>query len=115
MLDFSKYKFIRCKDKNDKDTIIALSTYAGKPVRGYAKCDPQDEWSEEKGQRISAARCNQKVALKRLKNAQKKFAEAQKKAEEAFAYLNAMGAYVMDASRAAEVAEAIVDEVLKDM
>ena len=54
-------------DKQKK--VVAVSTYAGKIVRGVAKCDPRDEFSIETGKKLAAARCNLKVATKRAKRA----------------------------------------------
>jgi hypothetical protein len=63
-----KYKFITTGNK-----IIALSTFAGKTVRGTAKCDPRDEYVLADGKALAAARCNAKVASKRVKSAQEKY------------------------------------------
>ena len=54
-------------DKQKK--VVAVSTYAGKIVRGVAKCDPRDEFSVEDGKKLAAARCAVKVAKKRNANA----------------------------------------------
>ena len=48
--------------------VIAISTYAGKPVRGVAICSVHDEFDLEKGKKLAAARCNAKVAKLRYKN-----------------------------------------------
>ena len=71
-----KYKYFTYYDKNGKKTVSAVSTYAGKTVKGYAKCDPRDTYDFEAGKRLAAARCNQKVAQKRARRAATKFAEA---------------------------------------
>lgn len=60
----------------DKGKVIALSTYAGKVVRGIAKCSPSDEFDEEYGKKLAAARCNLKVAEKRNRRAARKCIEA---------------------------------------
>ena len=59
-------------------TIIAISSYAGKPVRGKAKCEPGDDYDIALGEKLAALRCNLKIAKKRSKNASKKFADAKK-------------------------------------
>lgn len=66
-----KYRFIQNGNK-----VIAISTYAGKTVRGVAKCDPRDTMDLETGKKIAALRCAQKVAKRRLKRANKKLDEA---------------------------------------
>lgn len=53
--------------------VIALSTYAGKTVRGVAKCHPNDEFNEEYGKQLAAARCNRKIAAKRYNRAFRKY------------------------------------------
>ena len=57
--------------------IYAISTYAGKTVRGVAKYNPKDKFDEKIGMELAAARCNQKVAKKRFARAIKKVNEAQ--------------------------------------
>lgn len=60
---FDKYKFyVNVKER----TVYAISTYAGKTVRGVAKCAPEDKFDIEYGKRLAAARCNLKVAAKRV-------------------------------------------------
>ena len=69
---FEKYRFHVVDTKNsDGQTVkkvIAISTYAGKPVRGVAICSVHDEFDLEKGKKLAAARCNAKVAKLRYKN-----------------------------------------------
>lgn len=60
----SKYQFYINGNK-----VIAVSSYEGRRVRGVAKCNPIDEFDLEKGKRLAAARCNAKVAERRLKRA----------------------------------------------
>lgn len=59
-----KYRYIV-----NGNTVIAISTYAGKTVKGVAKCDPEDTFDLEKGKKLAAARCNEKVCRKRLRRA----------------------------------------------
>ena len=66
-LDMTKYNFYT----DGKTKVVAVSTYAGKTVRGVAKCDVDDTFSFEKGKELAAARCNEKVAKKRFARAQK--------------------------------------------
>ena len=65
-LDMTKYNFYT----DGKTKVIAVSTYAGKTVRGVAKCDVNDTFSLEKGKELAAARCNEKIAKKRFTRAQ---------------------------------------------
>jgi hypothetical protein len=97
----SKYTYITHKGVNKfgkpVQEIIAMSTYAGKPVKGVAKCDPKDSFDEGVGMELAAARCNAKIAAKRLKRAQTKHAEAVKDYEKAKKFLDKMIAYEEDA------------------
>ena len=92
-----KYKYYQFKNENGVDTVAAVSTYAGKTVKGTAKCDPVDEFSLEKGKMLAAVRCNQKVSEKRLRRAAKKYNEALKAVDDAIAHFEKMKLYYMDA------------------
>lgn len=65
-----EYKFIRADNK-----VIALSSFAGKTVRGVAKCHPGDVFDIEYGKQLAAARCGRKIAEKRYKRANDKYYE----------------------------------------
>ena len=62
-----KYKFYVTKD-----TVIAVSSFAGRRVKGVAKCDPRDSFDLEKGKELAAARCDAKISNKRYKRANEK-------------------------------------------
>ena len=80
--------------------VIAVSTYAGRTVRGVAICDPRDKFDIEFGKKLAAARCNHKVATKRSARAWKKFTEAKEQLKRAQAYYDKMSAYVDDSDEA---------------
>lgn len=63
---FDRYNYVVIPEKKK---VVAYSTYAGQSVRGVAKCAPDDEFDIEFGKKLAAARCNVKVARKRLKRA----------------------------------------------
>ena len=63
---FDRYNYVVVPEKKK---VIAYSTYAGQSVRGVAKCAPDDEFDVEFGKKLAAARCDVKVARKRLKRA----------------------------------------------
>lgn len=65
---YKNYKYIVTPNK-----VIALSTYAGRTVRGVAKCHPNDTFDVEFGKALAAARCNYKVAQKRHARAQHEY------------------------------------------
>ncbi len=86
-----KYRFYTAGNK-----IIAVSTYAGRQVRGVAICHPDDQFDLNTGKRIAAARCNHKVAEKRYARASAKYAEAMKQLAEAQQHVEAMRDYMTD-------------------
>ena len=65
---FTNYRFVVTPTK-----VIALSSVAGRTVRGVAKCHPGDSFDEEFGKRLAAARCNKKIAEKRYTRAQSEY------------------------------------------
>ena len=96
-----KYRFY-----TDNEKIVAcMSSYAGKTVRGVAKCDPRDTFDLEYGKKLAQARCDHKIAEKRYKNAQLKYEEATYESEKAYKHLLDMGAYVRDSAIALEDAK----------
>ena len=111
-LDKYKY-FVPTKADGTPYKVVAVSTYAGRFVKGIAKCDPKDTPSIEKGKQIAAARCNLKVAEKRAKRANKKYTEAIKFYEQAQNYLDKMINYITDAKIAVDDAHAELKELLK--
>lgn len=78
--------------------VIVLSKYAGKDVRGVAKCSPNDKFNLETGETLAKLRCDAKVALKRMRRSEKKLIEARKQLEEAAEFLERMEEYNRDAA-----------------
>ena len=74
-----RYKFYVNQEKNK---VYAVSTYCGKRVSGSAICAAEDEFDLEKGKRLAAARCNLKVAEKRMRRAETKVQLAEKAMDE---------------------------------
>ena len=95
--------------KSDNKT-VALSTFAGKTVRGVAKCSPEDNFSPDFGEKLAAARCNKKIALKRVKCANAKLIAAGKELEKAQKQFELMTSYYGDSIRRLKEAD---DEVTK--
>ena len=71
-----KFSMDRYQFDTSENKVIATSMHAGKLVQGVAKCDPDDEFSLESGKKLAAARCNEKVYKKRMKQARKKLEDA---------------------------------------
>lgn len=105
-----KYKFY--KRGND---VIAVSTYAGKTVKAYAKCDPRDAYDERAGQTLAAARCNAKIADKREARARKKVLEAQAQLEAARQHYEKMSQYLRDSQHEASIARMEVESIEQTM
>ena len=109
-----KYKYYQFKNENGGTTVTAASTYAGRTVKGYAKCDPRDNFSIEKGKELAAARCNLKISEKRLARASKKYLEAARDANEAVAYFERMKQYYMDSVDQVDEAAAEIRELIAE-
>ena len=105
-----KYKYYTFKNENGGTTISAVSSYAGRKVKGYAKCDPRDEFNVERGKKLAAARCNAKIAEKRVSRASSKFMEAKRQLAEAQDFFNRMSVYYTDA---VDEFDSAVEEVVK--
>lgn len=95
MKEFTNYQYYF----DDKGAVYAVSTYAGKVVRGKAQCSSSDEFDEEFGKALAAKRCDFKVANKRYKRAAAEYEEAQRAYDMALARLNKAESYFVDASR----------------
>lgn len=111
---FGKEKYRVFTDQNQRK-IIAVSTYAGKNVKGYAKADPRDTFDTEKGTELAIARCNAKIAEKRAKRAASKVSEAVQELAVAQKHLRKMQEYLVDANEACDVAKANVAAIEKTL
>ena len=106
-----KYRFFNRSNRE----VIAVSTYAGKPVRGVAKLTPGDTFNEEAGKKLAAARCNEKIARKRFARATAKIKEAKASYEKEIAWYNRMVDYYNDSAAAVEEAVKMVKELEENM
>ena len=93
---FYEYSHLRA-DGTTSTRIVAVSSFAGKPVKGYADCHPNDEYDMTYGRALAAARCAEKIAAKRCKRAYNKVDEAKALANAALAHLLKMMQYEADA------------------
>jgi hypothetical protein len=107
MYPFSKYKFYTTPD----NTTIAVSTYAGKTVKGIAKMDPRDKFDAEYGKQLAAARCAMKVAKKRKNRADRQVSKAYAEMNKAYRLVEKMKAYQNDAMNELEGAVVRVTEL----
>ena len=93
------------------EKVIAISTYAGRTVKGVAKCHPNDEFDVEFGKKLAAARCNEKITYKRLTRALNKYIEAVNESVAADEKMKRMKDYMLDAGAAHEEALRILKEL----
>ena len=96
MYPINKYKYVM----TDDNRTIAISSYAGRTVRGIAKMDPRDEYNEEYGKELAAARCAKKVAKKRRDRAARQVKKAADAYNRAYQYFQKMKVYQADADSA---------------
>lgn len=106
-ISMDNYRFYTSNNK-----VIAVSTFAGRPVRGIAKCNPEDTFSLEDGKALAMARCNEKIAEKRLHRAQRKFAEALSAQIEAKRLYDKMKKYLEDSEAEYVVAQKNAEGIL---
>lgn len=101
MIKNPTYQFFKFQHKRADGSvcmrIVAVSTFAGKPVKGHADCHPNDEFDEEYGMALAAARCAEKIAAKRCNRAYSKVDEATAQVNVAMAHLQKMMKYEADA------------------
>ncbi len=100
MVHQPKYKFAMTGN-----TVIAISTYAGKTVKGYAKCHPNDHFDLETGKTLAELRCAQKIAEKRFNRAVEQERKAKAALEAAELHRRDMGDYRTDAAIAWDKAD----------
>lgn len=92
------YEYARLhNDGTSSIRITAVSSFAGKPVKGHADCHPNDEYDMEYGRALAAARCAEKIAVKRCNRAYAKVDEARAQVNAALAHLQKMMQYEADA------------------
>lgn len=77
--------------------VIVVSHYAGKTVKGYAKCGPDDVFNIDTGVKLAKLRCDAKVYEKRVKRAIKLYTEAIEALDKAASRVRQMTDYKMDA------------------
>ena len=116
MIKNPTYKFYQYNRQREDGTtnirIVAVSSFAGKPVKGYADLHPMDEFDVEYGKALAAARCAEKIAAKRCKRAYNKVDEAKAQVVAAMAHLEKMMKYEADAEANYNIASYELAEVL---
>ena len=105
-----KYKFYIAGNR-----VIAVSSYGKKRVRGVAVCHPEDAFDLQKGKELAAARCNMKVAEKRLKRSGEKLLAAKDKIIMATNEGTKMAEYYKDSLEAYQHAKEDVQNLLSEI
>ena len=109
---YRHYLYPHIKSNGDVCTrITAVSSFAGRIVKGHADCHPDDEFDLEYGKALAEARCNEKIAAKRCKRAYNKVDEAKAQANAALAHLQKMMQYEADAEANYNMAAYVVAQV----
>lgn len=119
MYPIEKYQF-KVFEKTNEDgskssVVVALSTYAGKVVKGVAKCIASDAFSLEKGKQLAAARCDLKVCKKRCNRAEHKYTSACLAVENLGQYARRMGNYYSDAKNEYDESKARLAAIESDL
>ena len=110
-LDMTKYSFYT----DGKTKVVAVSTYAGRAVRGVAKCDVNDTFSLEDGKKLAAARCNEKIAKKRLARAKNANVDMLMEYGNMMKRLDKARSYRRDSEVALDEAQNLVASILETM
>ena len=92
-------------------TVVCVSTFAGKCVRGVAKCSPDDTFDEAKGTWLAKLRCDYKIAKKRQRRAKEKMEAASKALDKAEHHYYNMVEYYRDASVGVQFIEEDLDRL----
>ncbi len=105
-----KYHFYQAGNK-----VIAVSTYCKQTVRGTAICADEDNFNLDIGKKLAAARCNQKVALKRFRRATNEYDKALAELEQAKVKLAKAREYCSDAEVACQNAKKQTEDIINSV
>lgn len=111
----SKYKFYSFHIDEKGKKVVAVTHYAGRTIRGIAKCSPADTFDIELGCKIAVARAEKKVAQAKIRNASAKYLAAAVAADAAQKRFDDMKQYYMDAvdqfDAIVEIHNKLIDEI----
>ena len=108
-----KYKHYSFIVNEDKKKVIAVTHYAGRAIRGIAKCSPEDAFNMELGCMLAVARAEEKVAKAKVRNASAKYLEAAKAADAAQKRFDDMKQYYIDSVDQLDEIEEELNNLLK--
>lgn len=104
-----------CTFYNSGNKVIAISSFAHKLVRGIAKCNPEDDFSLDKGKKLAAARCYKKIAAKKVKSAEEKLQAAKEALHAAMREVEYMTDYHFNAQQEFYEAETALENILAEL
>lgn len=107
----SRYKYY----KDSKGKVIVVSSYAGKAVRGVAKCNPNDSFDEDVGKQLAQLRCDVKIADKRIKRARDKYDAATRAVNKAQADWEKAVQYLSNAEQEGTAARLALESMEKQI
>lgn len=93
-----RYNFYHTKRDDNSVVTYCVSRFAGRSVRGVAKCIATDNYDEKFGNDLAQARCDLKVAEKRVNRATYLLAKAQEEVMRATQRATEMAQYLSDAT-----------------
>lgn len=114
-MNLDKYKFFDYVDKQGRHVVVAVSRHAGRIVKGYAKCSPDDEFNMETGKKLAAARCNMIVTARKEAAAEAKYAQAKDAYEKAFLEKTFRANKAMECQQDRLMAEVAISNILTDI
>ena len=94
------------------NTVYCITYYAGKTIRGIAKCDPEDNFNIEDGMLLAKARCDYKLAKKRVTVKGKRVNLAVEEFERANTHMENAIAYYKEATDAEEKAKHNLEQII---
>lgn len=116
MFPIDRYKFYVAKRADGTPyKVVAISTYAGKKVKGTSTCSANDDFDLTKGKKLAAARCNAKVTEKRRLRAIKQMEEAVEALDLAFRRYEEMRDYSLRAEKDYWEAQMYLNDMLDDL
>jgi hypothetical protein len=112
--EYNGHKY-RIFTTNYDKTVIAVSSFAGKRVRGVAKCSPEDTFDLETGVKLAILRCDLAIAMKKVKRAAVKIKNAEAELVNAKKEWEIVHKYAMDADEKYIDAEKALHEFMKNI
>lgn len=95
--------------------VIVTSTFAGRTVRGVAKCAPEDAYDVKVGTTLAQYRCDVKIARKRTQRAVDKIDELVVKLDALIKEYNDAKDYYTNAHAAEVLAQRKLDEYEEEL